>query len=427
VTSDPTLPLGHSAADPAADGVATDRPSIDGALVDAAAVDVVPVAVGFVTYSIKPRGGAVHTLAVAEALGARGVAVEVIALADPGQGLYRDVTVAWRTIEAPPPAPTLEERVFNAVDALANGLEAMGDSLPPILHTQDCISARATCRVRDRRIAAGGPRLTVVRTVHHVDDFTTPALVDCQRRAIYEPDKILVVSQTWQRIMLDDYGVEAEVVPNGVDVRRFSTPPDPALTAALRARVGATDRFLWLTVGGFEPRKGSDRLLRALATARDTVGARPVLVVVGGHSFQDYRAYRQAVLDSLPGLGFELGTDVVLLGTVPDDELPAWYHAADAFAFPSVNEGWGLVVLEAMAAGLPVVATDIPVFREYLTSGVDSLLAGDEHELACALSTVMSDPDARRRLAAGGRVVADRYGWDASAERHLDVYRGMSQ
>ena len=94
-----------------------------------------------------------------------------------------------------------------------------------------------------------------------------------------------------------------------------------------------------------------------------------MLAVVGGHSFQDYRAYRDRVLASLPGLGLRLDDDVVLLGTVPDAELPAWYAAADVLAFPSTKEGWGLAVLEAMSAGLPVVASDLPVFREYLHPG----------------------------------------------------------
>lgn len=388
--------------------------------------------VAFVTYSIKPRGGVVHTLAVAEALTALGAPVEVIALGDPGQGFYRAVSAPWRTVPGPPPAPTLDERVFNAVDALANGLEAIGDSLPRILHTQDCISARAACRVRE----LGFP-VTVVRTVHHVDDFSTAALVDCQRRAILEPDRVLVVSRAWQHALHDDYGVDADMVPNGVDLPRFSAPPAAATTDALRDRVGATNRFLWLTVGGFEPRKGSDHLVRALAAAGGSGaggggsggdGRAPMLAVVGGHSFQDHRPYRQAVLDSLPGLGLELGRDVVLLGTVPDDELAAWYHAADGFVFPSVSEGWGLVVLEAMAAGLPVVATDIPVFREYLTPGVDALLVapGDDAALATAMATVSGDQAVRRQLTAGGRAVAERYGWDASARRHLEVYRSLA-
>ena len=379
--------------------------------------------VALVTYTTKPRGGVVHTLAVAEALADLGTAVEVIALGSPGARFSREVRVPWRTFEAPPPAGTLDQRVFEAVDALAEGLARTGEGLPPILHTQDCISARAACRIRD----AGLP-VTVVRTVHHVDDFTTQALIDCQRQAILEPDRVLVVSATWQRQLLEQYGVTAEVVPNGVDLDRFAARPDPSVTEALRAGIGAASRFVFLTVGGLEPRKGSAHLVQALAAAGRALGEQPVLAVVGGHSFQDHSAYRQAVLDSLPGLGLEPDVDVVVLGTVSDDDLTAWYHAADAFAFPSVNEGWGLVVLEAMAAGLPVVASDIPVFREYLHHGVDSLLVapGDVPALAEAMVTLVGDAEARTRLARAGRRVAAAQGWDASARRHVEVYRSLA-
>ena len=158
------------------------------------------------------------------------------------------------------------------------------------------------------------------------------------------------------------------MVHNGVDVARFRSA-DPALAAALRQRRrGAAGRPLILAVGGIEPRKGSDTLMAAVAALRRS-GRRPVLAVVGGHSFQDYREYRDRVLASLPGLGLRLDEDVVLLGTVPDAELPGWYAAADVLAFPSTKEGWGLAVLEAMSAGLPVVASDLPVFREYLRPG----------------------------------------------------------
>ncbi len=212
----------------------------------------------------------------------------------------------------------------------------------------------------------------VIRTVHHVDDFTSPSLIDCQRQAILEPDRILVVSERWREILAEDYGTRAEVVHNGVDVARFAAA-DPALATALRRRAGAANRPLILAVGGIEPRKGSDTLMRALAELRQA-GRDPVLAVVGGHSFQDYREYRDRVLASLPDLGLRLDDDVVLLGTVPDAELPGWYAAADVLAFPSTKEGWGLAVLEAMSAGLPVVASDLPVFLEYLRPGRDALM-----------------------------------------------------
>ena len=380
--------------------------------------------VGLVTYSVKPRGGVVHTLALAETLHAAGYPVRVIALGDPGAGFFRPVAAPFTIIEAPPSLPTLEERVFANVDALAAGLGPLAAGYP-ILHTQDCISARAACRVRDGLTAAPP---VVIRTVHHVDDFTSPSLIECQRRAILEPDRILVVSEIWREILAEEYGTQAQVVHNGVDVGRFAAA-DQALAAALRKRAGAgppESRPLILAVGGIEPRKGSDTLMKAVAELREG-GRRPVLAVVGGHSFQDYREYRDRVLASIPDLGLRLDDDVVLLGTVPDGELPGWYAAADVLAFPSTKEGWGLAVLEAMSAGLPVVASDLPVFREYLRPGRDALMvpADDAGALAAALASVLDDEGLAARLRAAGHAVSARFTWAASAAEHQGIYASV--
>src|SRR5262249_7202065 len=147
-----------------------------------------------------------------------------------------------------------------------------------------------------------------------------------------------------------------------------------ARRAELRARVGVRDQFLFLSVGGIEPRKGSEFLVDAMGELRATLTSPPVLAVVGGHPFPDYRAYFDATLAKAPAGGLELGRDIVLVGTVDDDELPHWYRAADALAFPSTKEGWGLAILEAQAAGLPVVSSDLPVFHEFLTDGVDAVM-----------------------------------------------------
>jgi glycosyltransferase involved in cell wall biosynthesis len=115
------------------------------------------------------------------------------------------------------------------------------------------------------------------------------------------------------------------------------------------------------------------------------------------------------------------------LGTVGDEELAGWYHAADALCFPSVKEGWGLAVLEAMCAGLPVVASDLPAFREYLVDGENALLpqVGDDAALAAAMRSVVADIDLRARLAAAGHATARRFTWAASAARHQEIYAGL--
>jgi glycosyltransferase-like protein len=373
--------------------------------------------VALVTYSTKARGGVVHTLSLAEALVERGTDVRVVALGRPGEGFFRPVRAPHTLVPASPPADTLEERVFTAIDDLEKGLaEVAGQA--DILHTQDCISARAAARVRD----AGAP-VRVVRTVHHVDDFSTQALIDCQRKAIEEPDELVVVSEDWRNRLKAEYDVDATVIHNGVDASRFG-PIDPGRRAEVRRAVGLDDRFVFLSVGGVEPRKGSVHLFEALAgLAREP--DRPVgLVVVGGHSFQDHTPYRDAALAMLPGLGLELGRDVVLAGSVSDTELHEWYRSADALAFPSINEGWGLAVLEAMAADLPVVSSDIAVLREYLTPDESAVMTrtADPASLAAGMRRLVADAGLRETLVRGGRAVVPRFSWQRAAEEHARLY-----
>ena len=376
--------------------------------------------VALVTYSTKPRGGVVHTLALGEALHRLGHDVRVVALGDPEAGFFRAVEVPATVVPAPAAEGSLEEKVERNTQALAESLCRIGPSYP-VLHAQDCIAARAVTRARQ-----GGLRSVSVRTVHHVDDFCSAVLMDCQRQAILEPDVVLTVSEHWRVLLAADYGVKARVVRNGVDAGRFSRVP-PDVAEGMRQRWGVRGHLV-LSVGGIEPRKGSAQLVRALSLLADRLPSRPVLAVLGGHSFQDHRAYRQSVLDDLPGLGLEIGRDVLELGMVPDADVPIWYAAADVLAFPSTKEGFGLAVIEAMSAGLPVVTTDLPVFREYLTPGVDALMVpvGNPEALAAALERAISDEGVRATLRAGGRGVAARFTWEASARDHAQLYARLA-
>ena len=377
--------------------------------------------VALVTYSTKPRGGVVHTLHLAEALQRAGQSVHVVALGDPEAGFFRPTSVPHTIVPAPPRAPVLEERVADAVAALTDGLRRTAGSFQ-VLHTQDCIAARAATAVRD-----AGAAVTVARTVHHVDDFTTPALVECQRLAIVEPDEVLVVSEHWRNVLLRDFGVHAQVVTNGIDTDRLRRPAAPH-PAALRAGIGATDRFVFLTVGGIEPRKGSLELIEALGRlCRDAPATPPALVVLGGTSFQDYADYRRRALARADELGLDPAHHLIVRGAVTEAELAAWYHAADAFVFPSAKEGFGLAILEAMATGLPAVASDIPVFREHLHHGEGVLLvpAGDPDALADAMRHLVTDAELRQQLGHAGPLVAGRFQWQNCARQHISIYAGL--
>ena len=387
----------------------------------ASPLPVVPLRVALTTYSVKPRGGVVHTLELAEALQEAGVAVTVIAMGEPGAGFFRNVSVPVQIIESPPWQDSLEQRVFSWIDAMTEGLSKLRNEFD-IIHAQDCISARAAARVRD-----AGAGFHLIRTVHHVDDFTTQALIDCQRHAILEPDRVLVVSKLWQRQLSVDYGVEASIITNGVRSDRFANPLDDEKRAELRRLVGAEDRFLFLTVGGIEPRKGSKYLIQALGILKQSRRDAPVLAVIGGHSFQDYREYREKALSSLAELNLKLGKDITLLGTVTEHEFPEWFAAADGFVFPSVNEGWGLVILEAASAGLPVVASDIEVFHEFLVHDRDAILTQVENpdSLARGMARLIDEPETARRLGENGPSLAARYPWSATAAEHMEIYNDL--
>jgi glycosyltransferase-like protein len=375
------------------------------------------------TYSVKPRGGVVHALEVSEALARRGHHVELAAMARPGEELFRPTALPVHVVRHVPLDGPFDERVQAMLAAYTDGLRPiLSAGGYDVVHAQDCLSANAALALRDEGVVD-----QLIRTVHHVDDFTSPSLIECQQRSIIEPDHVVCVSRPWVERLAGEFGVSAGLVPNGVDARRFRPPRDAAERAAARRSAGFGRRLAVLTVGGIEPRKGSLCLLEGFAALRNTLPERhPVLLIAGGTTLFDYRHE----LDRFSARARELGVTqhVRLLGALAPGELESLFRAADLFAFPSVKEGFGLAALEALAAELPVVASDLDVFHEFLRDGESALLTpvGDGAALAAAMARVASDELLRARLRAGGRAVVTAYGWDASAAVHERLYRSLA-
>lgn len=302
-----------------------------------------------------------------------------------------------RVVQLPDvPGESVGERVLRSIDALRAAFDPGGYD---VVHAQDCISANAA-----------GP---CVRTVHHIDHFTTPELAACHERAITRPYAHVCVSRAVAAELAGGWGVQAEVIPNGVAAGRFAAAAsDGAGRGRWLSRLG---RYV-LTVGGIEPRKGSLDLLDAYALLRERDPG-VSLVVAGGETLFDYRDYRAA----FDRRAAQLGVEPVVLGPVPDDELPSLVAAASAFAFPSTKEGFGLAAMEALAAGVPLVVRDLPVLREVF--GTAALFAGTPAALAAELGRAMDRPDPRRLAA--GRALASRHTWQAAAERHLAFYHAL--
>jgi phosphatidylinositol alpha-mannosyltransferase len=198
-----------------------------------------------------------------------------------------------------------------------------------------------------------------------------------------------------------------DIVPNGIDVERFrDVEPFPW------SRDGVP-RILF--VGRFtEPRKGFKYLLRAMPFVHQQFPEARLLVVGGGK--------REKFEGQLERYGVR---NVDFTGLASADDLPRYYASCDLFCAPSISgESFGIVLLEAMASGRPVVAGDIPGYRSVMTNGREGLLVPprDPHALALAIVRLLADSPLRQRLSLQGQATANRYDWPQIASRVLAVY-----
>jgi len=352
------------------------------------------VKISLLTYSSKPRGGVVHTLALAEALARAGQDVSVWSLGRGGDSTFFRAVDPAVDIRMVPfehrDGENVGERILRSIDVLR---QAFTPDEYDIVHAQDCISANAVGRC--------------IRTIHHLDEFTTPELAACHERAITAPYARICVSAAVASDVHRGWGFEPTVIPNGVDAERFTAAAQSG-RSHWREKLG---RYV-LAVGGIEPRKGSLDLLDAFARLR----ARDLrLVFAGGETLFDYRDYRT----EFDRCATELGIEPVILGTVDDDELPHLVAQAAVLPFFSTKEGFGLAAMEALAASTPVVARDLPVLREVFGDSVT--YASTPATMAAELERALVAP----LDSSPGLTLARSLTWDEAACRHLEFYSSL--
>ena len=203
----------------------------------------------------------------------------------------------------------------------------------------------------------------------------------------------------------------------GYDPLRFHPLPADQI-AAFRRAMNLPDRF-WLFIGTLEPRKNLPLLLDAYAALKQQVGVLPPLIIGGGKGW-DYDPIFAALERH------KLTADVRFPGFIPSDELSLWYNCAEAFIFPSVFEGFGLPVLEAMACGTPVIVSDASSLPEVAGGAGLTLPPHDVGAWTEALRRVHDDAAWRETARERGFEQAARFRWETTADKTIDSYRKAS-
>ncbi|MDD4856926.1 MAG: glycosyltransferase family 4 protein [Candidatus Krumholzibacteria bacterium] len=203
-----------------------------------------------------------------------------------------------------------------------------------------------------------------------------------------------------------------EILPNGIDCTRFK----PGLEPIGRFKDG---RFNVLFVGRMDPRKGVPYLFRAMPAIARELGGAVRFLIVGEKGLRTFLCPKPMDMH---------GAEVACVGHVSAEELPRYYATADVFCSPATGqESFGIVLLEAMASAVPIVASDIPGYRTILTHGREGLLVPpkDPGRIAQAIVALARDGGMRKELALRGREKAIRYDWPIIVRRLEEIYHGV--
>lgn len=332
--------------------------------------------------------------------------LELIALTQVGSPVPDDLPA---TVQVRPVLPVL-------VPPIRGFLRRSLLALPRVRRTaQDCDLLHAAAEPYALLAAWSAGHRPLIVTAHgtYVPQTVRRPLVGWLYRRAYRRARIIAVSDyTAAQVRSALPSAAPQVIRNGVHAARFQQP------APAPARHGPTI----LATGGVKRRKGTHLLVTALAEVRRRIP--DAQLVVTGQSDPDYLTYVQGQIAALGLQGC-----VHLPGMVPEDVLRGWYQGADVFAVPSLNigaqfEGFGLVFLEASAAGLPVIGTRGSGVEEAVIDGRTGLLVpqDDARALAAAILRVLTDDALRARLGAAGREYARTQDWAQVAAQVRAVY-----
>ncbi|HEX9818542.1 MAG TPA: glycosyltransferase [Methylomirabilota bacterium] len=336
-------------------------------------------------------------------------------------------------LPAGPEAPMARERVHDHLDEFVEGVEEFRADHGldyDLIHAHYWLSGAVGLTLRERW---GVPLVQMFHTLGRLKNDATrngaehePALrIAEESRIIGAADRIVAATVVERAHLAGHYGADPTriaVIPCGVDTELF-TPGDPA---AARAALGLDDRPRLLYVGRIAPIKGLQTLLDGMARLRAD-GRRAHLCIVGGDADEPLNGHEGELRAQLGRL--DLGDTVTFVGAQPQERLRTWYVAADASVLPSYYESFGMVALEAMACGSPVIASRVGGLQTTVRDRVTGVLVPDHDAaaLADALARVLDDPDLRWRLGREGVRWAAQHRWPCVAEAVCREYAALAE
>jgi glycosyltransferase involved in cell wall biosynthesis len=255
------------------------------------------------------------------------------------------------------------------------------------------------------------PELFTEQTFSYVNDWV--------ERAVKKADKIIAISNNTKKDLIDLFNAKAdriEVIYLGVDHAFCPVDSNDPLTET-RNKYGLPEKFI-LFVGTIEPRKNLKRLIEAFYEFRKDASNQHALIIAGGRGWQYSEIFK-----SVEKLG--LDKHVIFLDYIPEQDLPLIYNAADLFVYPSLYEGFGLPVLEAMACGVPVVTSDTSSLPEITQDAAVLVHPLDTHALAKAMENVLKDRDLMLKMRDKGLKRASQFCWSETAKKTLQVYSNV--
>jgi D-inositol-3-phosphate glycosyltransferase len=393
--------------------------------------------ISYHTSPLAPLGGRdtggmnVYVRQLSRELGQRGFQVDVFTRrqdASSPQVVPAGENVRVVYLDAGPPRSVEKARLHQHLAEFEENLVrfAAQDGRTPaydLLHSHYWLSGWVALRLQERW---GVPHVTMFHTLGEVKnrarvtEHEAPLRIRVERRLAQEADRIVCASEHEKHLLTRLYDAEpgrVAVVPCGVDLDLFR----PQDKGAARQALGLSDERIILFVGRIEPLKGIDILINAVAQLED--GADFHVLIVGG----DRRSQRQVshLQELASGLG--IGERVCFLGAVDHEKLPLYYNAADVCVVPSYYESFGLVALEAMACGTPVVASRVGGLTGTVKDGETGYLISWRcpEPFAERLELLLGNETLRHRFGESAREVVERYRWTNVAHAVLGLYEEL--